>query len=312
MSVMSRFLIALVFLLTCSPVVLADTEFSTTQPDFLLTAPTNVSKKLRLETAFDYVGGADFSNGLGGVEVFRTSLSVDYSIFKLSYMASDFAWTHTEGVAKTFSVGGSLTPWDILHDFTLQARLLNDTVGDRWRYWVNGEVASSFETTFPGAVGVGFDGGIAYDFWQGWMLGLTARTVALSPLNQDLLGEAEIGLAVAVSQKALRRTLQSLGLSDDVLNGSDAINFSFAVSRVEKTYRLDSGNSLYQSGYLGVVHSKAGLYLDYAPNEDIVMSIGPEYHYLREYRLYNSAGSYQSSHKLDNAFGGYVRVLWKF
>nr|WP_321513568.1 hypothetical protein [uncultured Pseudodesulfovibrio sp.] len=309
---MLRFLISCIFLVMCSSVALAETGFNTSRPDLMLTEPTNMNTTFQLETAFDYVSDADFNNGLGGVKVFRSSLSADYSIFNLSYMISDFAWSRTDGVAKTFSTAGNSIPWNVLHDITLQARLINNSIGDNWRYWVNGEVASSFETTFPGTVGVGFDGGIAYDFWDGWMLGLTARTVALSPLNQDLFGETEFGLAVAVSQKTLRRTLQSLGLFMEKPEGLDSISFNFVISRAEKTYRLGSGNPVYQSGYLGVVRSKAGLYLDYAPNEDIVMSIGPEYHYSREYLLYNSAGSYQSSHQLDNAFGGYVRVLWKF
>ncbi|NDV20447.1 hypothetical protein GO013_13610 [Pseudodesulfovibrio sp. JC047] len=309
---MSRFFLVLLFVCLCPSFAVAETQFSTGQPDFMLTAPTNVSKGFHLESSFDYVGKADFSNGLGGVEVFRVGLTADYSIFRLSYMASDFAWSRPASVSSSMKTGSQTVPWDLLHDVTFQVRMLNNTIGDRWRYWVNGEVASSFETTFPGTVGVGFDGGIAYDFWEGWMLGLTARTVALSPLNQDLFGETEFGLAVAVSQKTLRKTLRALGLFEGSVEGLESINFSFALSRAEKTYRLDAGNSVSPSGYLGMVRSKVGVYMDYAPNDDVVISLGPEYHYSREYKLYNSAGSLRNSYRLDNAFGGFVRVLWKF
>ena len=282
------------------------------QPDFLLTAPTNVSKDFRLEGAFGYVGKADFSNGLGGVDVYRAMVTADYSIFRASYALSSFSWWRKAEIAQTLKTRSGVVPWESLHDLTLQTRLVNDRIGENWRYWINGEVSSSFEDAFPGAVGIGFDGGVAYDFWNGWMLGLTARTVALSPLSRDLFAESEFGFAVAVSQKALRESLKSLGLLTPGSAGSDKIGLNFAFSTSEKIYRLSSKNAVSQSGYLGVVRSKVGVYLDYAPTDRITLSVGPEYHYDRKYKIYNSSGSFQSGHRLDNAFGGFARILWRF
>ncbi|BCS88515.1 hypothetical protein [Pseudodesulfovibrio sediminis] len=283
-----------------------------TEPDFLLTAPTKVSKDLQLEAAFGYVGEADFSNGLGSVSVTRASLAADYSIFRLSYVLSNFSWLDTGAVSRTLNSDSSHAPWNVLQDVTLRARFLNEKLGDNWRYWVNGEMTSSFEDEFPGAVGLGFDGGVAYDLWNGWMLGVSAKTIALSALNKDLFGETEFGIAVATSHRALRSTLQALGFREDALDGSDNIGFSFAFSGASKTYRLSSQNPIYRNGYLSLVRSKVGVYMDYKASDNLTMSIGPEYHYDRKYKLYNSTGSYKSSHRLDNTWGGVARVLWKF
>jgi len=281
-------------------------------PGFLVAAPTNVNKTLQLQGGLGHAGQADFTNGLGSVSVTRASLSADYSIFHLSYDIDYFKWAGKDALGRRFGTGGGLTPWKTLQDITLQARLLNNRFSDNWRYWVNAEVNASYEVVAPGAVGVGLDGGMAYDFWDGWMLGLTARTVALSALNSDLFGDVELGLAVAVSQKTLRRTLQSLGLLQDSGPGSEHIALNFAISTQEKTYGLAPDNPIYNSGYLSVVRSKVGLYLDYLPNKALTFSVGPEYHYNRKYKLYNKAGSYKSSHDLDNAWGGFGRILWRF
>ncbi|XXJ21185.1 hypothetical protein ACR42D_16945 [Desulfovibrio caledoniensis] len=282
------------------------------EPGFLVAAPTNVSKDLQLQGGLGHVARADFSNGLGSVSVTRASLAADYSIFHLSYDIDYFDWSGKDDLGRRFGAGGGITPWETLQDITLRARLLNNRLTDKWRYWVNAEVNASYEKVAPGAVGVGVDGGAAYDFWDGWMLGLTARTVALSALNSDLFGDVELGLAVAVSQKTLRKTLQSVGLLQDAEPGSERIALNFAVSTQEKTYRLAPDNPIYGDGYLSVVRSKVGLYLEYMPNKALTFSVGPEYHYNRKYKLYNKAGSYKSSHDLDNALGGFARILWRF
>jgi len=296
-----------------SPAFAGDvTPVLNSEVDFLLAAPTNVNKDFRMEAATSFVGGADFSNGLGRVNVTRASLAADYSIFHLSYVLSHFDWQRKAEVARTLSSKPTVTPWDNLHDITLQARLLNNTLGERWRYWVNGELTSSFEEDWPGAVGVGFDGGVAYDFWQGWMLGVSAKTIALSALNQDLFGEVEFGIALAVSQKTIRNTLKYIGLFKDAKDGREEIGFNFAWNTAEKTYRLSSHNPVQNNGYLGLVHTKVGFYLDYKPREDLIMTLGPEYHYNRKYKLYNSTGSYRSSHNLENAWGGFARIKYIF
>lgn len=304
-----QFTIILALILWALPVSAGVTEVEPT-PGFKVTAPTNISKDLHLEWDISFIGMSDFNNGLGSVSVTRTTLSADYSIFKLSYGLSHFNWEQQNVVS--FSSSGTRDPWENLHDLTLQARLLNNKLSDNWRYWVNGEISSSFERDFPGAVGVGFDGGVAYDFWNGWMLGVKAKTIAVSALSDDLFGELELGLALAVSQKTLRDTFKAIGLMSEKSDGSDQINFSLVLSGAEKTYRLSPDSPVRQNGYLGLVRSKIGGYLDYSPDEHWTFSLGPEFHYSRKYKLYDSKGKLHSSHRLDNAWAGHFRVHYRF
>lgn len=309
---MKRILVTLVTLIT---LLLPCSGWSqgpdfTSEPGFLLASPTNISKQFRLQGDLSIIRNARFANGLGEVAVARTSLSADYSIFNLSYGLSDFTWNHPQAV--TFSNGDRL-PWRYLHDVTLNARLLNNVLTDNWHYWLNGTVTSSFEKIFPGAVGAGLDGGVAYDFWDGWMVGVSGRTVALSALSADLFGEVEFGLVLAVSQKTLRKTLREFGLiGEDAPKGSKRIGLNFIMSGSSKNYRLSSSSPVRRNGYLGIVRSKIGMYLDYSPNDHWVFSIGPEYNYGRSYKIYDSQGKLHSSHGLDDAMGGYMRMRYYF
>jgi hypothetical protein len=290
------------------PVLAGDAAFSHT-PGFLLASQGNVSDQLVLQGDVSAVGKAGFTNGLGSVSVLRTSLTADYSIFRLTYGLSHFSWDSKGAVV--FAEGGR-TPWENLHDVTLNVRLLNDVLDRDWHYWVNGELSSAFEKDFPGAVGAGFDGGVAYDVWNGWMVGVTAKTVAVSALRDDLFGDLGFGIVLSASQKTLREALKSLGLFKGLDEGSPKIGFSLALGSSDKTYRLSPDSPIRSNGYLGLVRSKVGAYLDYASDEHLKFSIGPEYHYGRRYKLYDSSGKLHSSHDLESAWGGYARLDWTF
>ena len=306
---MLRLLSMLCFVLAwVAPGFAGDATFSDT-PGFLLASPGNVSDRLVLQGEVGAVGKADFTNGLGSVSVLRTSLTADYSIFRLTYGLSHFSWESKGAV--TFSEG-SRTPWENLHDVTLNVRLLDNSLGHGWRYWVNGAVSSAFEKDFPGAVGAGFDGGVAYDVWNGWMVGVTAKTVAVSALRDDLFGDLGFGIVLSASQKTLRETLKSLGLFQGLDDGSTKFGFSLALSSSDKTYRLSPDSPIRSNGYLGLVRSKVGAYLEYVSDEHLKLSVGPEYHYARQYKLYDSSGKLHSSHDLESAWGGSARLAWTF
>ncbi len=295
-------LMALFLALFCAGVASAEQPEFTSTPGFVLTRPNDEREGLRLTTEFNYVGNADFTNGLGSVSVARGSVKADYSLFSLTLGVSHFLWESKAEVR--FSEGESRDPWDDLYDVTAQARLLNDTVGGHWHYWLNGELSSSFESDFPGAVGAGFDGGVAYDFWDGWMLGFSAKAVALSALSDALFGDVKFGAVVAVSQKSLRNTLRAAGLLPELAEGKDSIGFSFYLTGAEKTYRLSPDSPVRRNGFLGLRRSAVGASLEYAPDDQWSFFIGPEYNYARQYILYDSGGRQTSSHRLGNAWGG--------
>ncbi|WP_419786800.1 hypothetical protein [Pseudodesulfovibrio sp.] len=307
---MWRVILSLFLVLSCVVPAWADDPQFNSSPGFVLTRPNDEKDGLRVGTQFSYIGQSDFTNGLGSVSVARTEIKADYSRFSLSLGNSHFFWENKGDVR--FSSGEGRSPWDDLYDVSAQARVLNNTVGDHWHYWLNGELSSSFESEFPGAVGAGIDGGVAYEFWDGWMLGFSAKTVALSALSDALFGDVKAGVVVAVSQKSLRDTLRATGLMPDIAEGKDSIGFSLYLTGAEKTYRLSPDSPVRRNGFLGVRRSAVGASLTYALDKQWSFFIGPEYNYGRQYILYDSSGRQSSSHKLSDAWGGRMGLHFTF
>lgn len=279
-------------------------------PSLSLSGPEqNGTEQLVVHLGGQYVAPAKLSNGLGSSEVFRTTLSAKYGRYAVNYRYSHFNWQAKDQLPS--HIRGRV-PWENLHDLTLQGRVFQGVLWDRWHYWLAGEISSAFEKDFPGAVGVGLSGELAFDFYEGWMLGVVARTLALNPLNSDLFGEGTLSLAVHVSQKQLRQALRELGIVDNGKKGSERVNFSFAFTTSSRTYRLAADNALYSNGYMALVGSKVGAYLNWEATDHLTLTIGPEYIFSRTYRLYNSKGSLQSSHTQAPAIGASLGMSWHF
>eukprot|EP00831_Metopus_contortus_P077036 TRINITY_DN7152_c0_g1_i2.p2 TRINITY_DN7152_c0_g1~~TRINITY_DN7152_c0_g1_i2.p2 ORF type:complete len:466 (-),score=104.71 TRINITY_DN7152_c0_g1_i2:578-1975(-) len=229
------------------------------------------------------------------------------------------AQTRSDGAGKVgFERGGKLRMKPVIPALPKRSHVLcginaeyMGSLWKRWYYWLHAELSTAFESDFPGAIGAGLSGELAFDVYEGWMLGIVAKTLALNPLNADLFGEATFSFAVHVSQKQFRQMLQALGLASNK-NGSDRVNFSFAFTTSSKTYRLSDDNPLYSNGYMALVRSKVGVYLDWLALDNLMLSIGPEFTFNRQYKLYNSGGTHQSSHTQDNALGGSMGLRYSF
>lgn len=305
---LSVMLIALLFVVSAMPAHgFGPTEIKP-MADFWLLEDDIYADKLSLAFEAEYVGNAKFSGDRGGVSITDAALIADYSIFKLTYELATFNWSDKDQLALT---PNGETPWNHLHDVTLQARILSNKLTKKWWYWLNADVTTAYEKGFPGGVGVGFDGGTAYNFWKGWRGGVTAKVIALNATNDKLFGEMAVGLVLAASQKTVRKTVKDLGLGD-MGEGSDAIGYNITFTGSERTYKLNSSSNVSASGYLEIAEAKIGAYLDYTANENLFMSIGPEYHYERKYRIYDSSGNWRDTHLLGNAFAGYGKIEWTF
>ena len=274
---------------------------------FLFAPPTKTKKDFHLETDVSYVARSEFSGDIGSVEIVRTGVKVDYSIFELAYGYSHFSWKEKEEVALAMGAGGGekREPWETLHDLTLQVRLLNAKFHEKWRYWIDAALTSSFEEgEEPGAIGMGFDGGLAYDIWHGWTVGMGAKSIAVTAVSNDLIGDIELGLVLGASHQGVVDALEALGIYSDDENDEHRFGFSIALSGAQKTYK--------SNGYIGLVRSKLGAYFEYSPSSDCTFSLGPEYHYHRKYKFYTETGELESSSTLEDSWGGYARFLWKF
>jgi hypothetical protein len=266
-------------------------------------------KELSIGTAFSLIPSSELSGSGGDVRALRTDVNLHYSIFSLAYGYSSYDWSSGTSMGPD---GGSSNPWNSLHDVTLQARVLKGSYNDRWHYWVNAEATAAFEEIFPGALGAGFSGELAYDVWEGWMIGGLMRLTALNPLNQDLFADGELGVAVHVSQKHVRQALIALGLVEEKESTKDRYALRFAYSAMDRTYRLSPHSDFVRNGYVGIRRSKLAAYLDLDLENGFHMILGPEYHFNRQYAVYGSTGSRRSTTDIASSGGGYIGLNWTY
>lgn len=273
--------------------------------DFMADAPSKFSKKPSLKTDISYLPQSDFSDGMGAVSVVSTRIKASYSIFELSYGLSHFIWKN-EGDIKLQegNDGGTRAPFENLQDFTLEAHMLNGRFYKDWLYWLDCTATAAFEKYFPGAMGVGLQGGLAYDLWHGLVLGGGAKAVAVSPINDDLFGNVEFGLVLSVSHEAFVKGLELMGVDMSEKDSDKTFGLTLVISSSEKIYSSD--------GYIKEASSTLGAFLDYSPNKTWTFSIGPEYVYDRWYTFYSSSGRKVSKNRLEDSFGGFARVVWNF
>ncbi|WP_432735993.1 hypothetical protein [Maridesulfovibrio sp. FT414] len=266
--------------------------------------PTKFGKEPHITIDSTYTLPASFRSASGEVSVVRNSVRVGYSIFELSYGLSHFIWENEGDISRQISGGKSSNPpFENLQDLTLQAQLVNGRFNEDWIYWLDCTATSAFEKDFPGALGLGLQGGLAYDLWKGSILGSGVKAVAVSPINDELFGDIEVGLVLSVSNETFTEILKMIGvdMGDDK---NKTIGMTMAMTGSNKIYETE--------GYVKETQSKFGLYLDYTPNEHWTFSIGPEYVYERNYTFYNSNGRKLSSQNLGSAFGGLAKFVWRF
>ncbi len=270
----------------------------------LMDAPSKFRKLPYITVDSDYILPASFTSASGEVSVLRNTIKVGYSIFELSYGLSHFIWEDAGDISQQVSGGESSNPpFENLQDFTLEAHLVNGRFYKDWIYWLDCTATSAFEKDFPGALGLGLKGGLAFDLWKGSILGSGVKAVAVSPINDELFGDIELGLVLAVSHETIAEILKMIGVKMD--DGKK--------KTIGMTVAMSGSNKIYESeGYIKETQSKFGLYLDYSPYEHWTFSIGPEYVYERSYTFYSNNGRKLSVQDLGNAFGGLVKFVWRF
>lgn len=281
-----------------------DTSYSV-----LLTDPTEEEPDgFSLGVTGGYVGAANFASGRGGVETARVRVSARYNGYRLSYTHTDFLWNDLDSLP----FGGGAVPWKDLNEVSLSGGIIRGSFWEDWHYVVGGDLTMAFESDFPGAVGAGLNGELAYNLWEGWMLGGVARVRALNALNNDLFGEVEVGVALHVSRKHLRELADELGLSGDMEAGGTRIDLRFEFAGADKTYRLSPGNGYAPHGYAGIRNTRVSAFADIRISPNATLSVGPEYWFFRQYTIYNDAGSQMGTYDLGEAFGGSVGFSWSF
>ncbi|MDK2956414.1 MAG: hypothetical protein PWQ57_1910 [Desulfovibrionales bacterium] len=260
---------------------------------------------IRLDST--YVGSANFRKSSGGVESFSNRIAVSGAIWSASFTQTRYIW---HDVADLPLTEGDLAPWEALYDLDLALQAFEGKFCNDFYYWINVKGTAGFEEDFPGALSLGLSGELAYDVYEGWMLGLVASSSVLSPLSSGLFNELELTAALHVSQKHIKLLLDFLGLDHE--STQKTYSFHVAFSEKRQVYRLSSSSNVSNNGYASIQRTMVGGYLDVLFDKNWTFSLGPEYYFYRKYKVYDSKGNFLSNAPLNESFGGQFSFGYMF
>ncbi len=247
----------------------------------------------------------DFGTEVGLTKV---DFSATYLCFIFDYGLSSYRW---DDVNSRLPFGnGSDDPWGELHKFVFGLRY-KKPFNAYYSFFARARGLSAFEEEMNDSFGYDIAGGLIYEPSPEWELRLGAL------ISYDEVDEFEAFPVVTIlwNQEAQAGWSAILGLPQSCLkykftpDVSSKVTFSFAQ---DLYYRLADDSIVEEKGYLKDENMVVGLHLDIVTSENSLFSISGQYNFEREFAVYDKNGSDKSSHDIDGAFGGALKLSYSF
>lgn len=251
------------------------------------------------------VSSADVDNREGSVSILSGGFSVECPVATVSYMANDYDWSDKD---KLPFGNGLDDPWDVLHSLGIALDHF-DMVTEQWGYFVGGAVSADWEKEMDDSYSAMLNGGAIYAFNEetsvsfGAAAGLHKLGASLFPvLNVSYRQASQQGFSALVGVPAswLRYRF------------TDAWLLKLGASMSGGTYRLEDESTVERKGYIESSGITAGLIADWNPCESVQISFGPDFHFAREFTVYDKDGDKKNSYDVDSAWGASATVTYSF
>lgn len=280
---------------------------------FLLAAPSYAqegkgnSPSVKVKGSLWYIGDADFRDGgsssVGGVQVSIKSMG-----FSFGYEGRNYQW---DDVSALDFGNGTDDPWDTLHRLSLGYEH-NGFITKEWSYMAGVTLASAFEKEMDDSFGAAVRGGFIYmhDENMSFMIGArlfknSFRTSFMPFLGVNYEDFDENGAGGFFSFGA-PSTQAGYAFSNE-----GKVRFTFGMDG--RTYRLSDDSVVVSKGYVETSAMQMGLYYDWTPTRAFSLSVGPEYCFNREIKLFDKDGDrIGDKEKQDAAVGLKLAIGYKF
>jgi hypothetical protein len=229
-----------------------------------------------------------------------------YKDFFLSFERVHYSWSNVERLP--FGNGVD-EPWDDLNVLTLGYQR-NGKISKKWMYFVGAGVSSSFEKELDDSYSIRGFGGVTYIFSRKWQFSLGAGGVYHKVRSQGL---PVIG--VTYNRGATKGLSAGLGFPLTFLAYHFNENWAIKTRLVEfdlDIFRLKDDNPASPEGFLERQDLMADLGVEWTPMKSLALYVGARYYFKRELTLYDNDGNNEREFDVDNAWGGVLRLSWKF
>ena len=258
--------------------------------------------KFEVSTRAYTKGDVDDRNGKYSVT--KTNITASWRWFTLSYTHSDYDWKHPNRLP----FGNGDDPWDTFHKLMFDAKT-DDAITENLSWFGGATLVSGFEDEMTDSFSLIGRGGLRYNFSSD--LGVSAGAVGmLSPVHSMILPLVGVHW----------RHENDLGFSANVGYPLTTVRYRFsdllrlrAVNYWSRdVVRLANDSNVRRKGYVEECGYTAGAYLDIMPLPGLTATVGAEYMYDRDMRIYNKSGHIKGKYDVEDAFGGVLRLNYKF
>lgn len=251
-----------------------------------------------------YLSEAGMGGGQVGVASARARIS--FKGFSFFYQRSAYYWDNLAGVP--FG-NGKDDPWEHLQVASLGYRH-GGKINQDWMWFGSLRVYSAFESDMGDSFGVGAMGGARYHINNQWslLLGVAGRYHPVESLVLPMVGFAWNEQAPQGFSAQIGFPLSSLSYR---FNTGLALHLKMLEFN-QYTYRLADDSNVESGGYLKVDDMIAGLQLDYSPVKHLSLEASLSYAINRTFTSYDSDGDHEQEYDVDNAWGGMLRLVYRF
>lgn len=254
------------------------------------------------------IADADFKSSGGSAQVLTNRLRLRAGAFSFSYAGRNYSW---DDVGQLNFGNGSDKPWDTLHRLRLSFGHEGE-INENWFYSTEIVGTSSFEKEMEGSYGAALRGGFGYLINENWGMEFGAQ-VFTNNINSSILPYLGIGYENFDSDGAGYFMTLGAPSTEAGYAFSEETRVRFAFDMTGTTYRLKDNSSVSRKGYMETSSMVTGLYCDWKPTDAFSLSLGPEYHFERNMKLYDQKGKKLGSKiKQKSAFGGLLQLGYKF
>lgn len=298
----SNFRLVVPCLLFCALVAALPAAHAMGPPD----AKAKSKAGVRLSATAEHTDQADVEDGEGAVAVTTLGLKASWMFVSAGYEQRRFHWDDTDELP----LGDN--PFDTLHELSVGANYggpLADWLDEGFSWFVGGGVSSGFEEEVDDSFSGSARLGLGYDWAEDWSFRLGGAFSA-SPVSQGFFPIAGLNYRKA-SQEGLSFAL-GLPATELRYRFDRAWMVKAALGRDGGTYRLADDSDVREAGYVRFSGFWSGLFLEYAPLEDLTLTAGAAYHFAREMSLYDEDGGDQDEYDIDPALSGVLKLSYGF
>jgi hypothetical protein len=258
-----------------------------------------------LEVQFSGVGMAGIDDGPAEVGYSQTNFTAKAYGFSLGYEFRNYRWGDTD---KLPFYDEWVDPFNEMH--TVWAGYEHTgRINPKWGYRINARLSSSFEDDIT-AQPTGILGGTV-DYALNRDLVIMAGVFG-SYNRADQFVLPIVGVIYRPWAKSGFSGALSFPFTRLSYHFTPKLSATIRAGFIRRTYKLSEDNPVRPDGEFRTREFSGGLSLNYAFNSHWELSVGGDYLFARELTLFDDGGNGGTDYDLDNTWGGFAKLTFRF